>query len=75
MTVGELIDKLSKYPLDMTVSSVNTVFENMSGEVSLIYRDTPEEAEKREQNRIDALRRHQEDFDRRGEITSFANRW
>ena len=79
MTVQELIIELSKYPRDMKITRVNSVFENADGELTLTHKDTPEEIElskKREEEWEDEWnRRHKEMLDRRGEITCFADRW
>lgn len=45
MTVQELIIELSKYPRDMKISRVNSVFENVGGELTITHKDTPEEIE------------------------------
>lgn len=41
MTVQELIIELSKYPRDMKITRVNSVFENAGGELTLTHEDTP----------------------------------
>lgn len=75
MNVGELIKELSKYPMDMKISNVNSVSKNMLGCLSLLHKDTPEEAEARIKRQNEWNREHQERMDRAGEVTSFANRW
>lgn len=75
MTVQELIIELSKYPRDMKITRVNSVFENAGGELTLTHKDTPEEIELSNKREEEWHRRHKEMLDRRGEITSFANRW
>lgn len=69
MTVQELIIKLSKYPRDMEISRVNSVFENMDGKLTLTHMELSK------RRREKGYEKHQEEMDRRGEITSFANRW
>ena len=75
MTVQELIVELSKYPRDMKITRVNSVFENAGGELTLTHKDTPEEIELSNKREEEWNRRHQDRMDSRGEITSFANRW
>lgn len=73
-TVEELIIELSKYPKDMRVHS-NHIVQNLLGELVIEHKITPEE-EKTHEMEIERLNReYQERMDRRGEITSFANRW
>ena len=75
MTVQELIIELLKYPRDMEITRVNSIFENAGGKLTLTHKDTPEEIELLIRGEEEWNRRHQERMDRRGEITSFANRW
>lgn len=70
MTVKELIVALSRYPEDMIVYS-NEIRKNFKGELVLQHKNTKEEDEYLEKLR----RESQEELDRSGEITSFANRW
>lgn len=70
MTVKELIVALSCYPEDTVVYS-NEIHKNFKGELVLQHKNTKEEDEYLEQLR----RESQEELDRSGEITSFANRW
>lgn len=70
MTVKELIVALSCYPEDMVVYS-NEICKNFKGELVLQHKNTKEEDEYLEKLR----RESQEELDRSGEITSFANRW
>lgn len=73
-TVEELINELSKYPKDTKVIS-NAIRENFCGELIIFHEDTPEEKEMREKAQEKWNWDYQERMDRRGEITSFANRW
>ena len=59
----------------IVISRVNSVFENMDGKLTLTHKDTPEEMELSKRRREKGYEKHQEEMDRRGEITSFANRW
>lgn len=70
MTVKELIEALSKYPEDTIVYS-NEIRKNFKGELVLHHKNTKEEDEYLEKLK----RESQEELDRSGEITSFANRW
>lgn len=70
MTVKELIEALSKYPEDTVVYS-NEILKNFKGELVLQHKNTKEEDEYLEELK----RKSQEELDRSGEITSFANRW
>lgn len=73
-TVEELISALAKYPKNTMVYS-NYITQNPKGELVIEHQRTLEEEEvhKKEMEELD--REHQERMDRRGEITSFANRW
>lgn len=73
-TVEDLINELAKYPKDMKVYS-NNITQNLLGELVIEHKRTLEEEEyyKKETERFN--REYQERMDRRGEITSFANRW
>lgn len=73
-TVGELISALAKYPKDMRVHS-NHITQNFLGELVIEHKRTPEEEEFYERQTERFNREYQERMDRRGEITSFANRW
>ena len=75
MTVQELISELSKYPRDMEVNEVNSVFENIGGTLTLTHKNTPEEVESFNRRNDEWDRQHQERMDRRGEATSFASKW
>lgn len=75
MTTKELISILSKYPADTVLNNINQVVENAPNNVSLYYKESLQEVEDRKRRIEEANRKHQEEFDRRGEITSFANRW
>lgn len=73
-TVGELISALSKYPKDMKVYS-NHITRNLAGQIIIDHENSPEEEEM--ERRLEEYRRREdrERERRRGEITSFANRW
>lgn len=75
MTVKELIKKLSQYPEDTKIDNINLVTKSSVNSVSLYYKESPKEIKNRQRCIEEANRRHQEEFDKRGEITSFANRW
>lgn len=73
-TVEGLINELTKYPRDMKVYS-NNITQNLLGELVIEHKRTPEEEEAHERETERFNREYQERMDRRGEITSFANRW
>lgn len=73
-TVKEVINELTKYPKGMKVYS-NSITQNLFNELVIEHKRTPEE-EKTYKMEIERLNReYQERQDRKGEITSFANRW
>ena len=69
-TVKEIIKSLSKLPQDMEVYS-DSIYTNLKGQLVFKHENTKEEKEHLEK----LNREYQERMDRRGEITSFANRW
>lgn len=73
-TVDELIKELSKYPKDVKVYT-NHIVKNFQGELSIVHKETPEEKAIRDREKERWNREHEERMERRGEITSFANRW
>lgn len=75
MTVRELINKLSRYSDNTEIHNINQVVENSSTNISLYYKESPQEIKDRQRRIDEANREHREKMDRGGEITSFANRW
>lgn len=73
-TVEELINELTKYPKNMKVYS-NNITQNLLGELVIEHKRTPKEEEYYERQTERYNKEYQERMDRRGEITSFANRW
>lgn len=73
-TVEELISALAKYPKNMRVYS-NLITQNFKGELIIDHQRTPEERKAAEKETEGFYQRYKEDMDRRGEITSFADRW
>lgn len=75
MNVKELIEELSKYPMDMEIAQINSVYESVSGQVVLTHRDTLQDVEKRKRRAEEWDKQHSERMESSGEITSFSNRW
>jgi len=69
-TVKEVIFELSKLPQDMEVYS-DSLYTNLKGQLVFIHENTKEEKERLKK----WDKEYQERMDKRGEITSFANRW
>ena len=71
MTVGELIESLSKYPKDTKVFDINNIFKSTDGKVVLAHKNTKEEDEY-----IEYLKqRDRERIEHGHDITCFADRW
>lgn len=73
-TVEELISALSKYPRDMKVYS-NHITKNLAGQIIIDHENSPEEEANERMLEEYRRREDRERERRRGEITSFANRW
>lgn len=73
-TVGDLISALAKYPKNMKVYS-NHITKNLAGQIVIDHENSPEEEAM--ERRLEEYRKREdaERERRRGEITSFANRW
>lgn len=75
MIVRELISELSLYPDNMKITSINAVFVNCLGELTLTHEDTPQEIISQKAMIEELDRQRQDRMNSLSEITSFANRW